>query len=189
MSEEKVSSEILQDKIKLYKNQIKNRIDFLSFEGLILKDGSFKGALFEGVDMDALKKNPFFVKRLIQGSLPEGENFVIVGKSLAEDLNLQIASPVPVIVPGSGHSSSFSRRQQMFTVGAIADFGRHILNSRYVLMPLTSGQFLKQQKGSLSGTRLWLKDANQGEKNSSGPQEKKPSFYCVLLERFGKGFF
>ena len=189
MSEEKVSSEILQDKIKLYKNQIKNRIDFLSFEGLILKDGSFKGALFEGVDMDALKKNPFFVKRLIQGSLPEGENFVIVGKSLAEDLNLQIASPVPVIVPGSGHSSSFSRRQQMFTVGAIADFGRHILNSRYVLMPLTSGQFLKQQKGSLSGTRLWLKDANQGEKIALALRRKNPLFIVSSWRDLERDFF
>lgn len=161
LSETPLLKRNFQEKIKSHKNAVKNQIDFLSFEGLILKEGNFKGALFEGVDIKGLKKNTRLKNRLIKGSLFKKKDFLIVGSTLASELNLQPNSLVSVVVPQSG--TRFSRKQKMFTVSAIVDFGRHTLNSRYVLMPLSSAQALKQQTGSISGSRLWLKDSSQSE--------------------------
>lgn len=161
LSETPLSKKNFQEKIKPHQSAIKNQIDFLSFEGLILKSGNFKGALFEGVDINGLQKNARLKNRLIKGSLFGGEDFLIVGSALANELNLQHGSLVSVVAPQSG--PRLSRKQKMFTVSAVVDFGRHTLNSRYVLMPLSSAQVLKQQAGKFSGSRFWLKDASQSE--------------------------
>ena len=184
-----VSKEILSERIKPYKNQIENRIDFLSFEGLILKDGKFKGALFNGMDKAGLKKNSRFLKRITHGALPEREDFIIVGKGLAEDLKLQVGSRVPVVVPGPENSTGFSRKKKVFTVEAIADFGRHVLNSRYVLMSLSSGRFLKGQREEVSGTRLWLKDAGKAEAISLSLRQKNPYFIVSSWRDLERNFF
>ena len=190
LSDEALSRKTFKKKIQTYNRQIKNHMDFLSFEGLVLKDGNFKGVLLEGIEITELKKNPYFVNRFVQGSLSESEDSLIVGSSLAAELNLQIGSEVLVVTAGPENSSGFSRTQKTFTVGTIANFGRHTLNSRYALMPLAAGQFLKQQsKDRISGTRIWLKDADKAEKTALSLRMKNPSLIVSSWRDVERGFF
>lgn len=187
LSETPFSKKNFQEKIKLHKNTVKNQIDFLSFEGLILKSGNFKGALFEGVDIEGLKKNTRLNSRLVKGSLFGKKDFLIVGSALANELNLQPGSLVSVVVPKSG--PRFSRKQKMFTVSAIVDFGRHTLNSRYVLMPLSSAQTLKQQAGSISGSRFWLEDSSQSKDITLNLRMNNPLLIVSSWRDIERGFF
>ena len=190
LSDEALSRKTFEKKIQTYNRQIKNRIDFLSFEGLVLKDGNFKGVLLEGIEITELKKNPYFINRFVQGGLSESEDSLIVGSSLAEELNLQIGSKVLVVTAGPENSYGFSRIQKTFTVGAIANFGRHTLNSRYALMPLAASQFLKQQsKDRISGSRIWLKDADKAEKTALSLRMKNPSLIVSSWKDVERGFF
>lgn len=187
LSEEPLPKEIFHKKLAAYKHKIHRQQDFLSFEGLILNGKDFKGAFFEGSNTELLK-NSRFKKRLLAGTLKP--NSLIVGKTLAKDLNIKVGSRVLVVVPKkSRHTSHFSRKQKKFSVSGIANFGRHSLNSRYVFMPLDLAQVLKQQKGSISGSRLWLNDPNDSEKTTLRLSQQNPLWIVSSWKDLERHFF
>ncbi len=139
---------------------VQDQAAFLSFAGMILSKGRFKGAIFEGLDDERFKKDPFLRQRILEGSLeglPGGEPFAVIGRAMAKDLNLRPGSFVSVVALPEGESLYFSRKRQSFPVGAVADFGRHDFNSRYVLIPLSAAEALLGREGLVSGARFWLK--------------------------------
>ena len=131
---------------------------FLSFEALIVGGRSFKGAFFEAIEDEKLKKLSFLKERMIEGGLDFSSPFVILGSELAKELNLALGSEVSVIV---SQGSSLSRTQAQFKLGGLIDFGRYELNSFFVLMPLSAGAELGFDK--VSGLNVWLKNKKQTE--------------------------
>ena len=187
LSEKPLPKEVFQKKLAAYKNEITQQRDFLSFEGLILNSGSFKGALFEGLDIHLLK-NSHLETRLLEGAVRN--NSLIVGKTLARELNIKVGSRVLVVVPQKNtHFAPLSRKQKRFPVSGILNFGRHSLNSRYVLMPLDSAQLLKRQEGSVSGSRLWLKESDAAEKTASRLSQHNPLWVVSSWKDLEKHFF
>lgn len=135
-----------------YKKDIQHQSPFLSFEGLLLKSKQFKGVIFEA---RSFKKLPLFFKnRILKGRISNHKEGVVIGKALAQELRLKIGSPVYAIVPLQG--SILKKKSKQISVVAIIDFGSYDLNSRYVLVPLSAGQYLYQQASKVSGIRLWL---------------------------------
>ncbi len=160
--EQNQTQEQVLDDISYYDKVIKNKMAFLSSDGLVLHEKQFKGLFIEGIEDSKLVNSEFLQNRILKGKIKKSKDFLIVGKSLAKELNLNIGSSVPLILSG-GTDAYFSRKQKIFKVGAIGDFGRYNFNSRYVLMPLSSLQSLAKKSGKISGIRLWLKNSNRAE--------------------------
>ena len=159
-----------------HQDLIREQAAFLSFEGIILRGGKFKGAFFEGADEEHLKNSSFLRRRILKGEISGKKPFVIIGRALAKELKADIGSPVSVVMAADRKSPFFSRKQKTFFVSAIADFGRHDFNSRYVLTSLADGEALLGSKGLVSGIRVWLKQkgealplARQMRREKAGP--------------------
>ncbi len=161
LEKDKTQEQVVND-ISPYNHLIKDKMVFLSSEGLILHSKQFKGLFIEGVEDDKWRHSQFLQNRILEGSIKNSKDFLIVGKSLAKELDIDVGSSVPMILSGDT-SSYFSRKQKLFKVGAIGDFGRYDFNSRYVLMSLSSLQSLEKQDEKISGIRLWLKNSREAD--------------------------
>ena len=139
-----------------YKDFFDKTVFFLSFEALIVKGQSFKGAFFEAIEDKKLKSLSFLKNRMIEGHLDFSSTFVVLGSELAEELNLSVGSKVSVIV---SQGLNLSRKQAQFKLAGIIDFGRYEFNSFFALMPLSSSQILGFNQ--VSGMSLWLKDKSR----------------------------
>ena len=207
LTNEPVPQEAFNEILQAYASKIQNRTDFLAFEGLILKDGAFKGALFEGADFASLRNNPRFLARLVQGALPppslDSSPSLIAGLALSKELQLSVGSSVIVAAPHQ--SGARLSQKESFKVAAIADFGRHSLNARYVLTSLAaarklktppSGDFLKEalpeenRSGTaVSGSRLWLKNPDLAESTAESFRAANPGLSVASWRDMERRFF
>ncbi len=153
-----VSSGKLQQDLLPYQDFLVHQALLLSFEALILKDGQFKGVFFEAIQDDKLRQSSFLKNRIVKGDLKSAKPFIIVGLSLAEELDLSPGDKATVIVP-QPEEGRFSRRPAHFKVGALVDFGQYSFNSSLAIMPLSFTKIFGQDY--VSGAGLWLKKKAQ----------------------------
>ena len=167
--------EILED-ISFYKDHIDKKLFFSSFEAILVKANSFKGVLVEAIEGDKMKDLSFLQNSLLEGSFQNAEKSVFIGKELANLLNLSVGSQVTMVL---SKDSLLSRTRTSLRVGAIMDFGKHDLNSSFVLLTLSSGLAFNK----LSGVKLWLKDSFKDIEQTQSLSEKMlqalPSSYSV----------
>ena len=149
------------EKIQPYGSDVTNRVPFLSFEGLILTSREMKGVIFEGMDFKSLSAD--LKSRILKGKMDFEKPVVILGSALAKDLKVSVGSSLQGVVLESVRGRSFSRKKKSFVVGSVTDFGKHDLNSRYVLMSLDTAQKFTGGGRKISGARLWLKDGKKAE--------------------------
>jgi len=167
----KKEQEVAKD-VAPYDSFIKDQLSFLSSEGLIFHSKKFKGVRIEGFKTHQLQSSQFLKNRILKGNLNNSRDFLIIGTSLAKELDLKIGSSVPLIISDRGDDLYFSRKQKIFKIQAIGDFGRYDFNSGYVLMPLSSLQNLTQKRHYISGMRLWLKHSKLTESLSLQMSQK-----------------
>ena len=165
LSETKRPAEDFLEKLKTYQPEIRHSVPFLSFTGLASNSRQLKGVVFEGLDFQSFPSDLNFQKRILKGriDLTNSKPFVILGRSLAKDLKADVGDLIQAVIVEPSKNIGFSRQKQTFPVGGIADFGKHDLNSRSVLLPLSSGQELMGQGNQASGLRIWLKDREQAK--------------------------
>ena len=157
-SENEVFKEELLEVTADYKEFWDKQFFFLSFEALVIKGQSFKGAFFEAIEDESLKNLSFFKNRMIEGDLSFQQPFIVLGSELAKELNLSVGSELSVI---TSQGSNFSRKQAQFKLAGIIDFGRYEFNSFFALLPLSMSELLDFNK--VSGLSVWLKNKNQTE--------------------------
>ena len=155
------SAQSFLEQLKPHQAAFRHTAPFLTFEGLISHSRELKGVLFEGLDLNALPPSAGIRKRILRGSAEGSKSFVILGQSLAEELNVDVGGTVQAVVLEPSGETGFSRKKQRFAVGGIADFGKHDLNSRYVVLPLPSARKFLQKPEQVSGVRIWLKEAGE----------------------------
>lgn len=165
LSEVRQPTENFLEKLKAYQPSIHHSVPFLSFTGLASNSHQLKGVVFEGLDFQSFPSDLNFQKRIVKGrlDLKNTRPFVILGRSLAKDLKANVGDLIQTVFVEPSKYRGFSRKKKTFPVAGIADFGKHDLNSRSVLMPLSSGQKLMGQGDQASGLRVWLKDQEQAE--------------------------
>lgn len=157
---------------------IKSHAFFLSFEGVLFHKKNFKSVWVEGVDDEQFYLPSFFQNRFLKKRFTGDKDFLVAGRSLAQEMGASLDSPISLVVFGQD-SSYFSRVQKSFRLGAIGDFGRHDFNSRYVLLPLSLAQSLYSGSVQLSGVRLWLKDGTKSEFLTQRLRSQLPESYQV----------
>ena len=184
-SEHNVLKKDLLEVTEDYKDFFDKTVFFLSFEALIVKDRSFKGAFFEAIEDEKLKSLSFLKNRIIEGHLDFSSPFVVLGSELAKELSLSVGSKVSVIVSRGGN---LSRTQAQFKLAGIIDFGRYEFNSFFAFMPLSSSQVLEFNQ--VSGMNLWLKDKNRVDFLKKELSQVLPPGYFVQSWKDGdRAFF
>ena len=163
LSEKKQPLQNFSKKLETYKPSIRQSVPFLSFAGLASNSRELKGVIFEGLDFQSFSSDLTIRQRIIRGKidLQASHSFVILGRSLAEDLEANVGDLVQAVFVKSSKQVGLSRKKKTFPVSGIADLGKHDLNSRSVLMPLSASQALMGQGDQVSGLRIWLKEDSQ----------------------------
>ena len=163
LSENKQPLQNFSKKLETYKPSIRQSVPFLSFAGLASNSRELKGVIFEGLDFQSFSSDLTIRQRIIRGKidLQASNSFVILGRSLAEDLKADVGDLIQTVFVKPSKEMGLSRKKKTFPVSGIADLGKHDLNSRSVLMPLSASQELMGQGDRVSGLRIWLKEDSQ----------------------------
>ncbi|MCY4512256.1 MAG: ABC transporter permease [Bdellovibrionales bacterium] len=193
LSEEKQSLESFSKKLEPYQSSIRQAVPFLSFAGLVANSQELKGVIFEGLDFKSFSSELPIQQRLVQGKidLKGSDSFVILGRFLAEDLGVRVGDLVQtVFVDPSGQMGS-SRKTKTFPVKGIVDMGKHDLNSRLVLMPLSASQKFMGQEDQISGLRIWLQEESQANYfvRTLNNQYRDRGYQAVSWRDMEKSFF
>ena len=193
LSEEKQPLQSFSEKLAPYQSSIRQSVPFLSFAGLVANSQELKGVIFEGLDFKSFSSELPIQKRIVQGEvdLKGSGSFVILGRFLAEDLGAGTGDLVQtVFVEPSGRIGS-SRKTKTFPVGGIVDLGKHDLNSRLVLMPLSVSQEFMGRKDQVSGLRIWLQEEGQANYfvRALNNQYRDRGYQAVSWKDMEKSFF
>ncbi len=108
--------------------------------------GRAEGVLVRGMLESDIRGNHVLNGQRVVGSMASittGSGKVALGSQLAENLGLQVGSPVTIINP-TGRSTPFGTvpREIGYTVGAIFETGVYEFDKAYVVMPMADAQTL-----------------------------------------------
>lgn len=121
------------------------------------------GAVLRGIQADQ-NETAAWQRQLTEGSLPDKDNELMIGKDLAGRLGLFpgdrciIMIPTPVMTPGG----SLPKMKRM-TISGIYKSGIYEVDNSTLLMPLSSAQALFRMPGKVHYLRLYLSDINDAE--------------------------
>ncbi|MCY4321775.1 MAG: FtsX-like permease family protein [Bdellovibrionaceae bacterium] len=184
-SEADVLKEDLLELTEDYEDFFEQKVFFLFFEALLIKDQLFKGVFFEAIEDEKLKLFSFFKNRMLEGNLDFSSPSIILGSELAKELRLSSGSKASIVI---SQAENFLRKQAQFKVAGIIDFGRYEFNSFFAVMPLSSSKFLGFDK--VSGMSLWLKDKKKVDVLKKELSQILPPYYSVQSWRdVDKAFF
>lgn len=109
-------------------------------------DGRVEAVLVRGMDVADIRSNETLGGKVLAGDLDmlsPGNGQVALGSQLAQNLGVQIGSPITIINP-AGRSTPFGTvpREIGYTVGAIFEIGVFEFDKSYVVMPMQDAQML-----------------------------------------------
>jgi lipoprotein-releasing system permease protein len=109
-------------------------------------DGRVEAVLVRGMDVADIRSNETLGGKVLAGDLDmlsPRNGQVAIGSQLAQNLGVQIGSPITIINP-AGRSTPFGTvpREIGYTVGAIFEIGVFEFDKSYVVMPMQDAQML-----------------------------------------------
>lgn len=133
-------------KLQLFQSIPGVRLAFPMIEqqGVVLSKKETQGVLIQGLEPQAITKRPKINVTLLPGdSLTSSfqNNGILIGRRLAEKLNVQINSPITIMTSKS-HSTAFGPipKQKTFIVKGIFHIGMRDFDKGYIFMPLKTAQ-------------------------------------------------
>ncbi len=133
------------------------------------------GGALEGVDLASFNEVVEVSDRIIAGGkMPEAENEIVLGKSLAERLGVHRGDGVRVVLPFTdvGDDGAYgSPRVQDFQVVGIVHLGMHEYDSKFAYAPLGDVQKLAFGESNMDDKRDWLTSYRLKLKDGSKAQE------------------
>jgi len=138
--------------------EVKSFSSFVSNEALLLGSKQVSGIQFKGID-----PKEFGSAKKLEGLMDQGElslisngSFnIILGKGLADDLNLSLGDPVTVMIPNSVISAIGAvPRLKRFTVVGFFEAGIYEFDRNLAFANLVDAQTLLQMPGKISGIEI-----------------------------------
>lgn len=133
---------------------------FISLEALVLNQGKLRGIFLEGVDLKTVHKVLNLKTQLISGNFIQKPNEALVGKRLAEELQISLGSAFYISYASQGENPQLEK----FILTGIMDLGRYDFNSRYVVTSLNSVQKLSRLENQAKGVRVKMSHKELSEK-------------------------
>ena len=144
--------------------ELKNISPFVHAEGLAASKGVLSGVIVHGLNPKTYQHILHLKNRIIKGQLTLTENSsqdeigtALLGKNLADQLNLKIGDEFQIIVPKPNltNEKSFSPKISSFYLSGILDMGKYDYNTRFVFIQDKHLQKLKGWKSKMySGLRM-----------------------------------
>ena len=158
---------------------------FVMVEAIAAHDGQLSGAMIQGLDPETFQKVTHLKPRVLQGKLSlqsedPKKGTVLIGKVLAQKLNLKVGDSMSVVLPISNDydPTQFRRRVGNFRVGAILDMGKYEYDERYIMADIKIAQELAEIGNRYNGLMIKLKD-----------DRTAPDFAIRVSEKLGPGFW
>ena len=138
---------------------------FVSSEALILSSKGVSGIQFKGIDPQESSSAQKLEGLMVQGqlsSMSKGSFNIILGKGLADDLNLSLGDSVTVVIPNSLISTmGVIPRLKRFTVVGFFEAGVYEFDRNLAFANLLDAQTLLQMPGKVSGMEIDFFDPKQ----------------------------
>jgi len=138
--------------------EVKSFSSFVSNEALLLGSKDLAGIQFKGIDPKESGSAQKLEKLLVQGELSlmsNGSFNIVLGKGLADDLNLSLGDPVTVMIPNSVISTIGAvPRLKRFTIVGFFEAGIYEFDRNLAFANLFDAQTLLEMKGKISGMEI-----------------------------------
>ena len=145
--------------------EVKSFSAFVSSEALLLGSKKVSGIQFKGIDPQESGSAQKLGGLMVQGqlsSMSNGSFNIILGKGLADDLNLSLGDSVTVMVPNSLISTmGIIPRLKRFTVVGFFEAGVYEFDRNLAFANLLDAQTLLQMPGKISGMEIDFFDPKQ----------------------------
>ncbi|HIB24803.1 MAG TPA: lipoprotein-releasing ABC transporter permease subunit [Gammaproteobacteria bacterium] len=144
---------------------VKSFSAFVSSEALLLGSKEVSGIQFKGIDPKESGSAQKLEGLMVQGqldSMSNGSFNIVLGKGLADDLNLSLGDPVTVMIPNSLISAmGVIPRLKRFTVSGFFEAGVYEFDRNLAFANLLDAQTLLQMPGKISGMEIDFFDPKQ----------------------------
>jgi lipoprotein-releasing system permease protein len=151
-------------------------VDYTAFthaEGILASKGKTIGVAIQGVDPESVQKVLNFKNRVIRGEfnlVNHGDRpSVLIGKALANKLEVSPGDTVTIVVPRPSKTSptSFSPKAEKVFVAGVVDLGKYEYDLRMVIATARLVQDLTGVPELFSGVKLKLKDSDYAQAAAS----------------------
>ncbi len=141
---------------------------FLDTDAMLSRQSSMSGAIVRGIDPDSEPKVSSIDDAMREGRLSDlkpGSNRIILGRSLAYQLQVGAGDTVTVMIPGNAANGAFAPRLQEFQVAGTFEVGLQEHDSVLALINLSDAEALRGLQGP-TGIRLKFDDVLQAPRLS-----------------------
>ena len=153
--------EYQQKLIADYEN-IKHSAPFVRTEGMLGNNGNLQGVILLGIDEVSKDRGYKLSDKLIAGSKKLADWEIVIGKPLAQALNVFVGSELILLIPRFSTSVLGIRpRIKKVVVKGVYSSGLYNYDRALVFIGFTNAQKLLQQNNQNLGIQLWLKDLDQ----------------------------
>ncbi|HKJ88575.1 MAG TPA: ABC transporter permease, partial [Gammaproteobacteria bacterium] len=137
---------------------VKAGAPYVREQAMITRGGSVSGVLVRGILPDWERKVSDVGSNMVRGRLKDlkpGKYGVVVGKTLANNLALDVGDPITLVAPsGQVTPAGMLPRLKRFTVVGVFDAGMYEYNSGLIYANAKDIQKLYRMDGHFSGVRL-----------------------------------
>lgn len=173
----------IQGKIKGHPDVIATA-PYIMREGMLINGKNVHGAGIRGIDTEQEKTVAEVYGKVIHGSyqaLEERSFGILLGKYLANSLDVYVGSKVTLVIPSLNVTpAGVTPRMKRFTVVGIFEVGHSQYDSQMALIRLSDAQKLFKMKQQVTGIRLKLKDMYQAPRVSREIAADLPGYYHVI---------
>ncbi len=156
---------VLSQKISAIKG-VKSVVPIIDGQAMAVFGEATIGVIVKGIKLSDIMQRPLIAEHIISGSILrlQGNDSIIIGKQLAENLNAGVGDEVTLISPqGRATAIGTMPRLKRYNIAAIFDSGMYEYDSSGVFMPLESAQIFFKYPDSVSAMEVMIENPEQSQ--------------------------
>jgi lipoprotein-releasing system permease protein len=139
---------------------------------MVTSKGKATGGVVRGVDPESLKARALIADSVIAGSLDafpgpgeRGNDVVMLGSRLAQQLNLGVGEGVTLVSPqGTATVMGTVPRLKTYRIAALFELGMYEYDSSFIYMPLAAAQLFFRMDGQVNAVEIFVEDPDEARK-------------------------
>lgn len=175
-------------KLETVSDDITGIYPFLYREGLLIDKGEIRGIVLKGTNEDFLK-NLFVDGKSFFGHGEKGMEGVVIGKFLAQELNIRPHDKIKVMLPTQWDKNTKGNFKE-FVVNGIFESGMYDFDSQFLLMDLKDSQKIFNVQDIVTGVEIKLNDWRKSKQVAGALDAEFPyPMYSANFEELNKSLF